>query len=343
MALFWGFAILLKVFPILLVAFLLFKKQWKPLFYLILSCLILFGISLLFTGFDIWLFYLKEVLPKASRGEIATSFVDNYQSVFMFLKRLFIYDSIENPDPLFHDVSWFTSGILAFKVSGLLLGYFITKNVPNSFMAFSFWILASLMLSPYGSTYTLILLAFPLLTLLKSNISNVKKGILCLLLFLINNYPLALFIEKPFPISYLRLLFLIAFALSFVVFQFQKSVLIKTILLGCVVLVLASLIITPTSGKGNSYLAADSPILIHDYVIEHNQLTYFYWNEKGENKTVIPFEYKSCESISTNDKRLAFDKGNKLKPILINGKTIYYLSDLNRGIGFFTLRKIAIP
>ena len=94
-------------------------------------------------------------------------------------------------------------------------------------------------------------------------------------------------------------------------------------------------------------LSQNSPILIYDYQIKNKQLTYFYWNENGENSKSIPFRYTINQKITIvnnqvyyNKKQLTFDTSNKLKPILIDNKTVLYLSDFDRGIGFYTIRKI---
>lgn len=174
-AFFWSLAIVLKVFPVLLVALLLFRKQWKPLFYLTFSCLLLIGIAVLFTGVDLWLFYVKEVLLKASNGEIASAYVDNYQSVFMFLKELLVFDTVENPEAFFNAPVLFSALMMAFKTGVLALGYFISKRGSNTLFVFSYWILAMIILSPYGSTYTLILLLFSFFALAISDLSMVKK------------------------------------------------------------------------------------------------------------------------------------------------------------------------
>lgn len=347
MAFFWSLAIFLKVFPALLVALLLFRKQWKALLFLTGFCSLFLGISILFTGIDIWIFYLKAVLSKASNGEIATSFVDNYQSVFMFLKRFFVYETAENPSPFFHASSLFQVVVFAYKIGILAICYFVSKKVSNLFFAFSFWVLAMILLSPYGSSYTFILLLFPFLALLKSNISKIKKIVLCGLLFLISNLPLSLFIENAFPFSYLRLFLLLTFSVFFVVALFKKSVWLKAIVFSCIVFVIGTLWNQPRPHRDESFLSAGSPILIYDYQIKKNQLTYFYWNEKGENKTTISLENKSSKPLEiTNNqvfyqkRQLTFDNSHKLKPMLINNKTVLYLSDYDRGIGFYTLRKI---
>jgi Glycosyltransferase family 87 len=346
---FLSLAILLKVFPVLLLVIFLFKKEFKPLLYTFVFGFLLFGISVFFTGFDVWFFWLNSVVSKASNGEIANSFVDNYQSVFMFLKRLFIYNNAENPHPFFHADNLFLAVVFAFKIGILTLGYFITTKKSNSLLVFSYWILAVILLSPYGSTYTFILLLFPFLALVKSAISNIKKAILLLILLMINNLPLSLFLAKSFPFSYLRLFLLLAFVITFVVLLFQKSSWIKTIGFSAFVLFIGSFFWKAKPEKSSRFFSVQNPILMYDYEIKNKQLIYFYWNEKGENQKSI----KLCKSdfvtlkiknnqIFYGNQQLTFDNNNKLKPILLNKKLVVYLSDYDRGIGFYSLRKIKL-
>ena len=347
-ALFLCFAIFLKVFPVLLVLIYLFKKQFKPLLYMIGIGVLFFGISLLFIDSTLWLFYFNDVLSKASNGEIASAYVDNYQSVFMFLKRLLVFDANENSTALFNYPSLFSALIIGFKIMLIAVGYFISNLNKNQLTTFSFWILASILISPYGSTYTFLLLLFSFFALLKSEISNAKKIVFCGLLLLINNFPLSLFIENNFPISYLRLLFLVLFFGLFL-FELRQNINWKMVgVCGLVPMVLI-LIFKKNETINSTALLQKSPLLIYDYQIENNQLTYFYWNEKGENKDSIPF--KSASSIHLEiredktiykNKTLTFESSNKLKPMLLDDKTVIYLSDYGRGIGFYTLRKIEL-
>ncbi|WP_084625890.1 glycosyltransferase family 87 protein [Flavobacterium soli] len=347
MSLFLSLSIALKVFPILFLLLFIFKKQYKPLIYICGVCAFLFGISLLLTGLEVWVFFLKTVLPRASNGEIATAFVDNYQSVFMFLKRLLVYDEIENPYAFSVASSYFPISILAFKLGCISLGYFITRNSNNNLQIFSFWILASILLSPYGSTYTFIVLLFAFLTLAKSEISNFKKILLFGILFLTNNLSVSFFIENQFPFSYVRLFFLIAFFILFMIYFYKKSTFIKAFSMGCFVFFMGTFFKQNISKTSTSFLTEESPILIYDYKITNNQLTYFYWNEKGENTNSVPLLSNKAEKLELknnqiyyNNKQLTFDKSNKLKPTLIDQKTILFLSDYERGIGFYTLQKL---
>jgi hypothetical protein len=93
-----------------------------------------------------------------------------------------------------------------------------------------------------------------------------------------------------------------------------------------------------------------SPILTYDYQIKNNKLFYFYFNENGEQKieTDLKFTNFSDKNISIiknqiyyKNKQLTFDTSNKLKPIKIDNN-IVFLSDKNRGIGFYELQKIYI-
>jgi hypothetical protein len=348
MALFWGLAILLKVFPMLLLLFLLFRKQWKPLFYLIASCVLLFGISLIFTGVDIWFFYLKEVLPKASNGEIATAFVPNYQSVFMFLKELLVFDATDNPNAIFNCPVLFSALILAYKIVVLGLGFFISRKSSTLLYAVSYWVLAMILLSPYGSTYTLILLLFPFLTVLKSEISNVKKVVFFVALFLISNLPLSFFLANQFPFSYLRMFVLLLLFVLFLI-QSRQKINWKFLAAACFAPMILVLSFKKNEMVKSTILLKNGPILIYDYEIKSNQLTYFYWSEKGGNKVSVPFKIVSAleldikeNQIVAKGKIITFDASHKYKPMLIDNKTIIYLSDYDRGIGFYTLRKIML-
>ncbi|MFT7250605.1 MAG: hypothetical protein ACI9FW_000318 [Flavobacterium sp.] len=340
MSLFLSLAILLKVFPILFVLIFVFKKQFKPLFYTFGFCVLLFGISLLFTGIDIWVFFFKTILLKASNGEIATSFVDNYQSVFMFLKRLLLFDATENYTVLF------SSLILVFKFFLILIGFYVTKGKTSKLYVFSYWVLASFLISPYGSTYGFILMLFVLISILKSSISNIQKSLFVLLLFLINNLPLSYFIENDFPFSYLRLFFLILFFVAFI-YQINKTINWKTVIPISALPMILLLINTPEKINSEPFSKEIFPILVYDYEISNNQLTYSYWNEKGENTNSVSLLANEINDlvlinnqIYYNNKQLTFDKSNKLKPTLINHKTILFLSDYDRGVGFYTFRKI---
>jgi len=167
---------------LLLVLLFLFKKEFKPFIYTLISCSVLVLITAFFCGFDVWLFYIENVLAKASNGGIASAYEVNYQSVYMFLKELLVFDTTENPNAFFNHPLLFSALVLAFKIGLIAIGYSISKKAANSLFVFSYWILAVILISPYGSTYTFILLLFPFITLAKSDLPNLKKVVFFALL-----------------------------------------------------------------------------------------------------------------------------------------------------------------
>lgn len=348
-AVFLGLAIFLKVFPVLILLLFLFRKQYRPLFYTVGACMLLLAFSVIFTGWDVWVFYLENVLPKAADGAIATAYVPNYQSVFMFLKTLLVFDATQNPDGLFEATWAFSALILALKACVLSVGYFLTGKSANALFAFSYWILASLLVSPYGSTYSCLLLLPVYFYLAQADIRPPQKVLLTVLLFLANNLPLAYFLDNPFPFSYLRLFLLLLSCGAFVLISGQ-SVRWKWVMILTAAAAFGSFLSAKSPDRKPAYLLdGSSPVLVYDYNVDANGLTYFYWDEKGSRLKTIPFKFRSAapldirdNQVSYNGKTLTSGKGNKRKPMLIDRKTLIYLSDEDRGIGFYTLRKITI-
>ncbi|UUC46645.1 glycosyltransferase family 87 protein [Flavobacterium cerinum] len=350
MALFWSLAILIKIFPAILILFLLFRKNYKAALLLIGFCFGFTLLSVLTNGIEIWIFFLRDVFPKASNGEIATAFVDNYQSVHMFLKRLFIFDPIENQNPVFDSPLLFKTLLTAFKLSLLFIGYCITKNDQNKLFAFSYWIIAAILVSPYGSTYTFILLLFPFLYLVKQPGSLPAKTMVLLLLFISCNIPISILITKTFPVSYLRMAFVIAFSVWYLSsirnsIPWKKSIWIPVFS----VLIGISGFYLQTKDNSTPILPKDSPILIYDYTVSDDQLRYFFRDENGEHSATIPLpEVKQSEAliqnnqIFYNNKQQTFGSDHKRKAIVLDRQTLLYLSDYDRGIGFYTLRKSTI-
>ncbi|MBK8599165.1 MAG: DUF2029 domain-containing protein [Flavobacterium sp.] len=348
-AFYLAIAILLKVFPALLILLPLFKRQFKFILFVGGFGLILLSVSVLFSGIEIWQFMLTDVLSKASQGEISEAYVPNYQSFFMFFKELLVYEPTLNNTAIFNSPEIFSSVLVTIKITLLTFGYFVTRKTEDYFMIFSYWILVMILISPYGSTYTLILLLFPCFALLQSNIAKPKKIAGLLLIFLANNLPTTAFLKYPFPLSYLRLFLLLLF-LILLLLHFHKHINYK--IAGFIALISAVFTFNFAQVKTSNskyFLEKGSPILIYDFQLKNQQLIYSFWNENGENIRSIPFKYSNSKPVELKGKEIIYngnsvisDGSNKRNPVLIDGKMILYLSDFDRGIGFYTLRKIML-
>lgn len=349
-ALYLSIAILLKVFPLLMLLFFMFRKQFKLLGYVFLFCAILIVFTGVFCGFGVWSFYLVHVLPKAGRGEIATAFVDNYQSVFMFLKRLLVYDPLENPQALFDNPALL--GIISgtFKMAIIAIGFYAArKSAPLN--AMSYWIVAMVVLSPYGSTYTFLLFVFPFLAFAGSALSPVKKVLSVLLLALLANLPLAAVSGWAYPFSYMRLFVLLTVLLAMVL-MVRQAVNWKMISgLSAAVLILMAVSSKNETVSSTTFSNQKLPILVYDYDGNASGIAYSFFDENGFSGASVPnpgkmhspgvaLELRNNE-IYLDGKPIASDDGNKRKPVLY-GQTIVYLSDYGRGLGFYTLRKVEL-
>ncbi len=335
MGIFWGIAVLLKVFPIILLGMLFFQKKHKAIMYLVFVCLILFGISILITGWDSWYFFFSSVLPKTGNGEISGEFVQNYQSVFMFLKYLFRENTIA-----------FSISLKLFKLIILLLGYFITKYENSQLKVFSFWIFASILLSPYGSTYTNLVLIFPLLFVLKNEEIKREDTIFILLLLGVTFLPVSYFSTFDIPFSFPRLWLMIALFIIFFYSNFKQLNPVKSTVFIASVLTAYFFFMFPKEKEIHRQNLSKDHILTYNYTFEGNKLVYIYWDNYGEQKQKTAITVNSIDTINTSlinnqvfykNKQLTFDTSNKLKPAFINNSQLIYLSDANKGIGFYSL------
>lgn len=334
MGIFWGIAILFKVFPVFLFGMLLFKKQKKAFIYLSISCILLLGFSLVINGFEIWEFYFKSVLPKSGNGEISGEFVQNYQSMFMFLKYAFPNNSIA-----------FSLFLLIFKLLLIIGSYYITKNETSQLKVFSFWMLICILYSPYGSTYSSLLLIFALVYFINKK-GNYYNYLALLLLIGISNIPVSYFSNYNIPFSFPRLWLMLVFFIliikeNFSQINFKRGFTFIIPILGIYFLFLIQKK-EPITIKN---LSKDH-ILTYDFEIQENSLIYKYWNNQGVNVQRLDLQIKKVDSVNVRlknnqiyyqNKQLTFDNDHKLKPIIINDNTLVYLSDYKKGIGFYSL------
>ena len=341
-------AILLKVFPLLIVLLPLFQRRFRFLAWLSLSLLIMLSLTIAVTGADVWIFLIEVVLPKASAGEISGEFVTGYQSVLMFLKELFIYHRVENPDPIFDSPILYSTLLLMVKVFVIAIGFMAVRKAANKYMWFGFWVFATILISPYGSTYSFILLIFPLIGIITSDINQWKKIAAILLIFMTCNFPIGAISEDLFPLSFLRLIFLL-FLFVFIL-DMLKEIRYKYVILAFGISILGIYLPIRERGQDPGYLLPkDSPILIYDFELSASGLNYKYWTTDGPKNGYQKLPYQKQMGAVCDRNRIFYQgieiasgTGNKKNPIVIDDKLMIFLSDENRGIGFYTLRSVDI-
>lgn len=344
---FWSLAILLKIFPVFIILFLIWKKDFKTLLYLSAFSLSLFGFSLFFVEWEVWEFFFLQIMPKASAGEIANSFVSNYQSFEMFFKTAFVFDLFENPSPLLDCYKCYSWLIISSKAMILIGFWLFARKNKNDYYNFSAGLLLSILISAYGSTYSLLILIFVFLSIINSSkIKNEIKILLLAILFIINNVPVHLFADFAFPLNYIRLLFLVGFLFILGFYTIPKKnwkYILSVLFIGGLTFIL------PEKEKISSEKLINNPkaLLVSDYDLKNGKINYNYRTQEGKVTEALNFDGTDFKPLLLKDNMVFYNgkpvtegKSFKKKPFLIDGRWILYLSDEDRGIGFYTLRKI---
>jgi len=353
-SLLWAIAILLKVFPILLVFFLFFKKDFKSIFYLSSICCVLLLLSLPFCGIESWQHFIFNVFPNSSAGIIYDAFTVKAKSIHMLFKNLFLFDALLNPNPSINNAFLFEIFSFLFKVSLLSISALASIHYKKKLLVpFSLWLISSLLIGPTFSSYSKILLLFPfvLLSIEFQKNKNYWAIVMAILVAGVCNLPSYWFYKLPLILVFTKALLLVLFFILFV-FMYPVKKQLYPILLFSILFGLSFGRSFFNNEENPSYLTSsiDLPILINSYGTEKNKLFYTYWKRGKEIKVLTELKVELSDSkdlalhnnqVYYKGKQKTFSPSNKLYPKLNALNEIVYLSDLNRGEGFYTLRKVS--
>lgn len=346
-------SILLKLFPIFYGVTLLFYKNWKAIIMGIISSFILVSLSVFISGIAIWDTYLLEVLPNAIKNNSTVDFRYNTQSVDVFLKSLFIKDSYYNPDGLYNNERLYVLFKLLFK--SVIIAFSIRLsfiNKKNLFKLFSIWVVALFLLQSRTATYAQVLWIVPMVCLLNQKISNVKKIVSLLILFIICNIPVYQLESLPIFFKFSRLWFTILLAILFYS-SFSVKLINKWFIPVLVVLLPLHLgIFKKNVDNISKYVLEEKEyFLIYDYFENQGTLFIKALGKQGDqtintNIPVSSFNENISEvvdyQIKIEDQIIIEDYSLKKKPVLINNTDLYYLTDHHSRRGAYTLKKISI-
>jgi len=326
----WSIAILLKVFPAIILLFLLFNNNIKTLFKCIFICLCITFFSIPFIGYDVWQNYLLNILPRLYAGEINNTYTPIFQSFQVLVKNMFVPDLMHNPDAPFDSYILFNLISLGYKILILIICIGITLNKKiSSINIFASWIFFGILLSGYGSTYGLLMLFIPFISVTQS-----RYHILLLsFVFLIANIPVHNFLHLNIWFQFPRLYLLIIFSLLWIYIN-------KPILKWYYLLLFLPILFIKNSRteSGKYFLNKEEALLIYDFKIINDTIQLSFIDNHGPQKKIIPMKihvtsidpYRYMPSYPSRE--------NVLKSVLINKRDVVYLSDQNRGVGFYTLR-----
>lgn len=348
-------AILTKIFPIFYCIPLIFKRKWKSISLIFISGCVLLSISILVGGLSFWTNYLFEVMPNALLNESTVNFQSNAQSFAVFVKTLLVRDAYYNPNALFDNptifkvISWLYS---AFFISLAISASFKLKN--NTLNILSVWVITLFLIQSRTATYAQLLWLIPALAILKSEIINRIKVILFISLLLICNFPFHWLTGLPLFFEFSRMWLSLAVGLGCLYslgVRFSKQ-LVPIFMLVFIPVLLLTLSNSESIENSDYVLETKEYFLIHDFYPENNILVYEAFGKKGNEViassiSVDTFDAESCQLINGQiyfkNQQLTDSYSLKKKPVLVNNKEIYYLTDHHSRRGAYTLKKITIP
>jgi hypothetical protein len=200
----------------------------------------------------------------------------------------------------------------------------------------------------YGNTYGNLILIILLIGLSKE-LPWSKMAILALILFLICYIPLALFQDLPAVIQFPRFVLLVGL-FGIVLFFLRTKIEWKFAVAFLPLMLLPELLRRDVAKDPSTLLVPDQKhSLVYNYYVMDRVVVYNYWTDQGQNSFVTNVRVKENtdtgidvreNQIFCNGTQVTFTDDNKLRPALVDGHKIVYLSDKDRGLGFYTLRVI---
>ena len=343
----WAIAIFLKIFPAIVILLLISDKNLKASVWLSVTCLVGLILCVAIQGMDMWITYTFQVLPANLKGEITSSYATNYQSANALFRHLFVYNADLNPEPLLSSKLLFHLFDVLFKT--FVLGYAVLfAREQQGIIRMGVLLLAGILISSYGSTYSNLLLLFILLPL--SARWNAKSLWGLILILLAGNLPVSWF-RHFFVLLQFPRLFLLCAVLVIVIMTAQPRLRLMPFVVFLLFFLIPVFAETPVSDKSVLLTTDKRHHIMYDYGLKDGHVFYSYWNERGTNtfvtsamaSTLAPEGVELLHNqIYFKNRQVTDSPDKKLKPMLMNGDTIVYLSDKDSGIGFYNLRIISL-
>jgi hypothetical protein len=345
----WGTAVLFKLFPGVILFWLLLRKEYRTARWLCSFCALLLLLSIGLNGWEIWKYYGTEIFPKVNNGELNSSFTYYFQSACMLIKKGFVYDALYNTSPLTDSPMLFGILLGLFKATILTasIAFTLRGRDKDGYHSFAVWMTSTILISPNGSSYSLVLLIIPLLALGKA-----RTGLLSALLLLavICFIPVNRLEHFPAWAQYPRLYLLLFFFFGLMI-RPLRSAWHGGVFAGSVSFFLLLSLASYPRGVDRSryFFSTEEHIFINDYWVSDGSLFYSYRDETGSHTVPAGLPVAASSALGLEGKQILYggrpvtqSGDTKRKPMLINGTTILYLSDKNRGPGFYTLRKLEL-
>ncbi|MEL7147565.1 MAG: glycosyltransferase family 87 protein [Bacteroidota bacterium] len=188
-------AMWLKYFPVVFILYALFNRQFKLVVASAATVVVLLLAQFYFFGTEVNQFYFLEILPAHLSGNIPGQggYAISYQSWPSLLNNLFVYDEVNNPNPVLGWATgkWISLTLIYLVTTGFLLQLIVKKfssEEKKSEIVLILLIISGLALLPATARYHFMFLLIPVCLLLRKEI-NLPVVSMIFLIFAINIFP----------------------------------------------------------------------------------------------------------------------------------------------------------
>jgi hypothetical protein len=160
----------LKVYPLLLGIYFVWKKQWRSALAMVAASFVLIGIGYLWIGSTVLNIYATQVLPRSLEGEVLDPYSVRAASGAALFHRLFIFEPTLNPTPLLNAPLLYAILYPLWQLAIFLPVLAVVRvqtGVPErEQLEWATYVFTLLLLSPVPSSYHFVVMIFSLVLLL---------------------------------------------------------------------------------------------------------------------------------------------------------------------------------
>lgn len=346
-AFYLSICILLKIFPAFLLLYFILKKNYKLLLWIFIYLIGTTTLILLLLGWPLIHQYFFEIMPRLFSNDVIGAYHTSNQSLYSLLLNIFTFDELNNPSPILELPSMVP--IIESFMAAYFLSLFIKMRHKSDVLLYGLNSLLLTLVSRYNPSYSLFMIIPFFMAVSQKSIPAYKQ------LFIIAVLTLALYCSfgnvqnNTLILKYLRILLLcccyIIFLSHFTLVPSMATFVVLFVSLSFIRYFTFSIkpiqyfalqntqgILIDTELNGDS-LAFTSTM--GDRIIKES--FYLTGNLKRSSRLSIV-----DNQVVYNGKMLTQTSDNKLQAYLFKNDSIVIVSDLNQGIRFYKLRKIAI-
>jgi Glycosyltransferase family 87/WD40-like Beta Propeller Repeat len=165
-----GIAGMLKIYPLLLAAYFVWKRQWRALLAMCCATGFLVGIGTIAVGPGIVHTYFTDVLPRSLVGEVLDPYSSQSNSMAALFHKLFIYEPQLNPAPVSNSPLLYSIFYPVWQAAVLApLFMFVDaeeRGGDREQLHWAAWVFALLLLSPVPASYHFVVMALSVVLLM---------------------------------------------------------------------------------------------------------------------------------------------------------------------------------